>query len=107
MRIREPVKDKESIFEGLDRAREDLAALGVITVGLFGSFARGDQNDDSDVDLLVEFAEGKRTFDNFMELSFLLEDLMGRRVEIVTREGMSPHILPRVLEEVESYNVAS
>ena len=107
MRIREPVKDKGLVFDGLDRAREDLAALGVISVGLFGSFARGDQNDDSDVDLLVEFAEGKRTFDNFMELSFRLEDLLGRRVEVVTREGMSPHILPRVLEEVESFYVAS
>ena len=70
-------------------------------MGLFGSFARGNQKPESDVDLLVEFDPDRKTFDNFMGLAFLLEDLLERRVELVTPEALSPHIGPRILKEVE------
>lgn len=107
MNAHEPVRDKKMIFDSLENIRNELLMLGVISLGLFGSFVRGEQNDESDVDFIVEFSEEKRTFDNFMELSFLLEDLLGRSVEIITAEAMSPYILPKVLEEVENFNVAA
>ena len=47
------------------------AALGVERIGLFGSFVRGQQRPESDIDLLVKFEPGKKTFDFFMELSLL------------------------------------
>lgn len=72
--------------------------FGVRRIGLFGSFARGEQKDTSDVDILVEFDEP--TFDNFMELAFFLEDLFGRRVELVTPDSLSPYIAPYVKKEV-------
>lgn len=78
-----------------------IRALGVKRLGLFGSFVRGQQSADSDVDLLVEFEPGQKTFDNFMKLAFLLEDLLQRRVELVTTEALSPHIGPHILDEVE------
>jgi predicted nucleotidyltransferase len=59
-------------------------------LGVFGSFTRGQQRSDSDVDLLVQFEEGAKTFDHFMGLALLLEGLFGRRVELVIPEALSP-----------------
>ena len=70
-------------------------------LGLFGSFVREEQGVESDVDLLVEFEPGKKTFDNFIQLSFFLEDLFKRRVELVTSESLSPYIGPHIMNEVE------
>ena len=75
--------------------------LGVQRLGLFGSFVRGEQNDDSDVDLLIEFRPGRKSFDSFMELSFLLEEILGRKVDLLTPESLSPYIGPKILAEVE------
>jgi len=73
----------------------------VKSIGLFGSFLRDEAQKDSDVDLLVDFHSGKKSFDNFMELSFYLEDLFGRRVEIITPQSLSKHIGPHILKEIE------
>jgi predicted nucleotidyltransferase len=62
---------------------------------------RGEQHPDSDIDLLVEFEAGQKTFDAFMELSFLLEEVFQRRIELVTVESLSPYIGPHILKEVE------
>lgn len=78
--------------------REIKKRFGVKRIGLFGSFARGEQKDTSDVDILVEFEEP--TFDNFMNLAFFLEDLLSRRVELVTPDSLSPYIAPYVKKEV-------
>jgi predicted nucleotidyltransferase len=67
-------------------------------IGLFGSFARGDEKETSDVDIMVEFEVP--TFDNFMKLSFFLEDLFARRVELVTPDSLSPYIASYVKKEV-------
>ena len=66
--------------------------------GVFGFFARGEQKDTSDVDILVEFE--KPTFDNFMNLAFFLEDLFQRKVYLVTPNSLSPYIGPYVKNEV-------
>ena len=67
-------------------------------IGLFGSFARGDENETSDVDIMVEFEQP--TFDNFMKLAFFLEDLLGKKVELVTPDSLSPYVVPYVKDEV-------
>jgi len=100
-------KTKGNIKVVLRRNGARLRALGVSRIGLFGSFAREEQAPDSDIDLLVEFAPGKKTFDNFMALSFYLEDLLGRKVELVTRESLSPYIGPHILKEVEYVSLAA
>jgi predicted nucleotidyltransferase len=100
------VVSKEQIFRLLDENQAELRRLGVRRCGLFGSFARGQQGPASDVDILVEFEEGRKSFDNFMRLSFFLEELFGRRVELLTAESLSPHIGPHILREVE-YAAAS
>lgn len=64
-----PVQNRDEIFARLSSAGQELAALGVIGIGLFGSFAAMTQTASSDIDFLVEFAPDRHTFDNFMELS--------------------------------------
>lgn len=102
-----PVADKEEIVERLREARSQITPLGVLSIGLFGSFASGKQTPASDVDLLVDFAPDQHTFDNFMGLSFLLESVLGRKVEIVTPESLSPHIGPHILREVKRVSFAA
>jgi hypothetical protein len=98
---------KNDILSVLRENESRIRALGVKRLGLFGSFIRGEQSASSDVDLLVEFEQGQKTFDHFMNLSFLLEDLLMRRVELVTTEALSPFIGPHVLEEVEYVPLAA
>ena len=79
-------------------AKDIKTYFGVKRIGLFGSFARGDQKEASDIDILVEFE--KPTFRNFMDLSFYLEDLFGRKVDLVTVKGLHPRIRPYVEKDV-------
>ena len=66
---------------------------------MFGSVLRNEARVDSDVDVLVEFERGQKTFARFMALADLLEDAMGRTVEVVTTESLSPFIGPHILAE--------
>ena len=78
--------------------REDLRRLGAKSLSLFGSAARDEAHADSDIDLLVELAQ-PATFDTFMDLKFYLEDLLGRRVDLVTTKALKPRIRPYVERE--------
>lgn len=98
---------KDEILEVILNHQENIKGYGVKRLGLFGSFVRQEQNEESDIDILVEFEEGKKTFDNFIQLSFLLEDSFKRRVELVTTEALSPHIGPHILNEVEYVTFSS
>ena len=74
------------------------AQYGAKNVRLFGSYARGDALDNSDVDLLVELEPGRSLFD----LGALLEDLkalLGREIDLVTEKGLRARIRERVLRE--------
>lgn len=96
-----PVQTKEHILALLRDQRDQIAALGVRRLALFGSFVQQQQDVNSDVDVLVEFAPDSKTFDNFIQLAFFLEELFGRRVELVTRESLSPYLGPHILSKVE------
>ncbi|MBS4027529.1 MAG: nucleotidyltransferase family protein [Ignavibacteriales bacterium] len=95
------IDNKKSLLHLLLSNQSVLKVYGVYRIGLFGSFVRNEQTEKSDVDLLVEFQEGKKNFDNFIKLSFLLEDLFGRKVEIVTPESLNKYFAPYILNEVE------
>ena len=101
------VMTKQDIFSVLERNRSRLQALGVKKIGLFGSFLRGEQRPDSDIDLLVQFEPGQKTFDNFIDLSFFLEEVLQHRTELVTVESLSPHLGPHILREVEYAGLAA
>jgi predicted nucleotidyltransferase/plasmid stability protein len=91
----------EAIKRLLGERRQDLRALGVRRIGLFGSILRGTAHTDSDVDVLVEFDPAEKTYDRFAALASYLERLLDTRVDLVTTEGLSPFIGPRILEEAE------
>lgn len=95
------VQNKEGVLTILAGNQARIKSLGIKRLGLFGSYVKGKQNIQSDIDLLVEFEEGKKTFDNFIQLSFLLEDILGKKIELVTPESLSPYIKPKIAKEVE------
>ncbi len=73
---------------------------GVKRIGIFGSFARGEEREGSDVDILVEFDKGRKTFDNYMDLKYFLQDLFGRDVDLVTAQALKPQLKEDILHEV-------
>lgn len=95
------VQNKEQLIRRLADHRVEIDRLGVARLGLFGSFRSELANSESDVDMVVEFKKGKKSFDTFMDLAFLLEDIFGRKVELLTPESLSPHLGPKILSEVE------
>jgi len=101
------VTSREQIADRLAVHGSEIRALGVRSLRVFGSFARGEQRSDSDVDLLVDFERGEKTYDRFIALATLLEDLLDRRVELVTRESLSPYLGPRILAEARDVPFAA
>lgn len=101
------IQTEDHVLSLIKEYKDQIRAFGVKRLGLFGSFVRGQQDADSDVDLLVEFDLGQKTFDAFIHLAFFLEDLFGRRVELVTPESLSPYIGPHILREVEYVTVGA
>jgi predicted nucleotidyltransferase len=92
---------KENIIAQLHSIKSTLSEYGVRHIGLFGSYVRNEQSAGSDIDLLIDFEPGKEKFDNFMAVYDLFENLFrNERIEVVTRNGLSPHIGPKILEEV-------
>jgi predicted nucleotidyltransferase len=77
--------------------------FGVRRIALFGSTARDEAGQESDLDLLVDFEVGP-TFDSFMGLKFYLEDRLGKRVDLVTPNALKPRMRPIV--EREAVDVA-
>ena len=98
---------KKIIYAELQKNKAVLEQYGVKQIGLFGSFVRNEGTEESDIDFLVDFEKEKKTFDNFMDLAFFLEDLFQRKVEVVTPQGLSPYIGPRILKTVENVPLAS
>jgi predicted nucleotidyltransferase len=92
---------RERAVEVLVACESEIRALGVERLALFGSVLHGDARPDSDVDLLVQFSPGAKTFTRFLGLADLLEARLGRRVELVTMEALSPFIGPRILAEAQ------
>ncbi len=92
---------KEELMTVLHDHRREMAEMGVRRLAVFGSFVRGEATSESDIDLLVEFEPGQKTFDSFMRLAFFLEELLGRPVDLVTEEALSPHIGPYIRNEAE------
>ncbi len=94
--------NKEYIFDRLRLHSTEIKAFGVVSLGLFGSYVKNTATDKSDIDLLVSFDPLKKTYDNFMELSFFLEHLFDRKIELVTPQSLNKHIGPYILKEVQN-----
>jgi predicted nucleotidyltransferase len=84
----------------LNHRQREIQGFGVKRIGLFGSFRTNNQHRRSDIDILVEFKKGKKTFDNYMELKFFLEKSFGRPVDLVLKEAVKRELKPSILKSV-------
>ncbi|TAE13946.1 MAG: DNA polymerase subunit beta [Bacteroidetes bacterium] len=92
---------KENILSILKKHKSELSKLGVSTIGLFGSYLNDKQTIESDIDLLIDFDPEKENFDNYMAVYDIFENIFkNERVEIVTKNGLSKHIGPRILSQI-------
>lgn len=96
-----PVLTRAEAVKRLSGCESAIRALGVVRLALFGSVLRGQTHATSDVDFIVQFAPGAKTYARFFALSELLEEHLGRPVELVTTEALSPFIGPRILAEAQ------
>ncbi len=101
------VDTRRELDELLNTHASRIREFGVEQIGVFGSFARGEQTDTSDIDLMVVFAPGKKTYRNFIDLAYFLEDNAGRRIELLTPEALSDRIRDRVLSQVDYVPLAA
>ena len=98
--------DKDLIIRKLQAHKSDLERYGVKRIGLFGSFVRGKQNSKSDIDLMVEFdleAFGKDLhglFDTYLQLSEYLENLLGKKVDLLTPAGVDSIRIKEIAEGI-------
>lgn len=89
---------RDEVLEALASQRSLLERFRVSAISLFGSVARGEPTEESDVDLLVEFSQPIGLL-QFVELKRLLEDLLGRPVDLVTPKALKPQLRDRILKE--------
>lgn len=91
----------QTILHTLKANEMNLAKLGVRKVGVFGSFSHGAPHPESDIDLLIDFFEDQETYDNLVATSEFLEQLFpGQKINVVTLNGLSPHIGPIIIADV-------
>ena len=90
--------DCAEVVKRLQQQRGKLTTLGVTSLMLFGSVARGAARPESDVDLLVEFS-GPVTFDRYIRLKDFLEGVLGHPVDLLTRKGIRPQLLPHIEQD--------
>ena len=94
--------DAREILRELRANSQRIKALGTASIGLFGSFSVGSPTSESDIDFIVRFEPGKKTFDNYMDLKFLLESLYpGRPVDLVIEDSLKPALRPFISETVQ------
>ncbi|WP_305046881.1 nucleotidyltransferase family protein [Geoalkalibacter sp.] len=91
--------DNEIFFKLHNHLHELRQQFGVGKIGIFGSYARNEQRPESDIDLLVEFVHPVG-FVQFMRLEAHLQDLLGKKVDLVTRKALKPRMGKRILAEV-------
>ena len=99
------------VIPGVDVSADVLAELcrryEIKQLSLFGSLVRGEARADSDADVLVEYrAHHRQSLFEFMDLQQALSALLGRDVDLVSRDGLSPHIGPNILSEARPFYAA-
>ena len=89
---------RDVVLKALESHAAELQRFGVKSLRLFGSVARDEGGDGSDVDLLVDF-DRPPGFSSFMKLRIFLEDLLGARVDLVTESGLRDRVRPHIEKE--------
>jgi len=93
--------DRKEILDFLKQNTPTIEKFGVKKIGLFGSFVTDKNVKSSDIDILVEFEPSEKTFDNYMDLKFFLEDNLKRKVDLVIVENIKPELKEEILNSVK------
>ena len=99
--------NKSSIINKIIQSQDKITQFGVIKIGIFGSYVREEQNNKSDLDILVQFDKNQKSYDNFYDLSEFLENLLNLKIDLVTTDSLSPFIGPEILKEVQFLEIAA
>jgi predicted nucleotidyltransferase len=92
---------RENIIAALKFYKSEFSKFGVQTIGLFGSYVRDEQSEKSDIDILIDFDPAQENFDNYMAAYDMIERIFkNEKVEVVTKNGLSKYIGPRILKDV-------
>lgn len=95
------IKTKAELIKTLKKHNEDIRnKFKVKNIGLFGSYIREEQKQTSDIDVLVEFEKGYKTFNNYMDLKFFLEELFGMKVDLVIKDAVRKELKEYIMSEV-------
>lgn len=96
------MKNLQEIIKILEAHKQELKErFGVLKIGIFGSIARGEETEKSDIDIYVEFDLEKITFKKYLELVEYLENLLGGKVDILTKDSIETIRIPYIKEEIK------
>ena len=99
---REPLS-KQQVLTNLAALEKPLREYGLSSLALFGSMVRGAARNDSDIDVLIEVAPDARfSLIDLVSVKEFLEEHLGRKVDVITKEGLNPDIRDRVLREAQA-----
>ena len=101
------VKNKQQVIELIQINMQDIEKFGAERIGIFGSFARNEQNEESDVDLIVEFKLGMKKYRNYLNLADFLEAKLERKVDLLTWESMASFVQREVRKEIEYISIVN
>lgn len=90
---------QQAVLNCLMKDKKNLNQYGIKTLSLFGSVARGEETESSDVDILVSFKKSLGLF-AFMELKDHLEEVLGMEVDLVTEKALHPRLRNKILQEL-------
>ena len=101
------IKNRDQILKMILNNQNNIRDFGVSKIGLFGSFVRNEQNEESDIDLIVQFEKGKKSYIKFINLSDYLEKLFNNKVDLLTEKGISPYMKSRIEKEAVYVSLSS
>jgi predicted nucleotidyltransferase len=93
--------NKSLIINSLKENQDKLKSFGIKQLGLFGSYARNQENENSDIDLLIVFEKGKKNINNLLGLHTYLESLFGKKTELITEDSISDFFKKSISNEIE------
>ena len=88
------------IVNTIKKYRNNFIEYGISKIGLFGSYINDSNNEESDIDILIKFEEGKKNFDNYISIKFLLEDIFNKKVDLVDEDCIREELKYSILGSV-------
>ncbi len=104
--MKRKVSDKAELIQRLTGNGQQIRSFGIERISVFGSFVRDTKiTPASDIDLILDFIPGRKNFDNLVDLGDFLENLLGRKVELLTRESLKSDTGKHILATAQEVSI--